>query len=234
MNVLAIAGSPRRHGNTNTLARRFLETAAKRGATTRFVYLNGLQHVHGCAACNACKKRSDRCVLRDDLRTVLDAIERADVVIYASPVYFGDLSGQMKLCFDRHYSFFTSDFACRLKPGKKGLMILAQGGEADEYDDVFPRYRAFLKPSMRFGDVRLVRLCGADGPEAVQSRKGLLSKVDAIAEAWVVSAGGKARRVTARSRRSPSTAPPCRPTQPARPSPTGRASCLAPWRGAPA
>jgi multimeric flavodoxin WrbA len=163
VNVLAVAGSPRRHGNTNTLARRFLETAAKRGATTRFVYLNGLQHVHGCAACNACKKRSDRCVVRDDLRPVLDAIQRADVVVYASPVYFGDLSGQLKLCFDRHYSFFTSDFACRLKPGKKALMILAQGGKANEYAGLFPRYRAFLKLFMRFGDVRLVRECFALG-----------------------------------------------------------------------
>ena len=58
----------------------------------------------------ACKTKLDRCILEDDLTRVLDAVREADVLLLASPVYYGDLSSQMKSFIDRTYSYFVPDF----------------------------------------------------------------------------------------------------------------------------
>ncbi|MCX7935184.1 MAG: NAD(P)H-dependent oxidoreductase, partial [Planctomycetota bacterium] len=69
----------------------------------------------------------DHCVLQDDATPILKEVAAADVVVYATPVYFGDASAQFKLVFDRHYAFVDANFTTRLKPGKKAVMILSQG-----------------------------------------------------------------------------------------------------------
>ena len=94
MQIVAILGSPRK-GNSSAIAGRFLTTAEGLGARTRSFTLNGLSY-RGCQACFACKTGADHCVINDDLAPVLDAIRDADVVVLATPVYFGDVTGQFK------------------------------------------------------------------------------------------------------------------------------------------
>ena len=80
----------------------------------------------GCQGCGGCKTKSQTCILEDDLTPVLQAVRDADLLVLASPVYFGDLSGQLKCFFDRTYSYFNPDFSCRMPPGKRAVMVLIQ------------------------------------------------------------------------------------------------------------
>jgi multimeric flavodoxin WrbA len=95
MKIVSLLGSPRVNGNSAMIARRFCETAEKHGAEVTTYVLNDLQY-RGCQGCFLCKTKLDRCALKDDLTAVLDAIRETDVVVLASPVYFWDISSQMK------------------------------------------------------------------------------------------------------------------------------------------
>lgn len=170
MNVVSLLGSPRSKGNSTAIANRILETAAKGGAKTRSFELNRLNY-RGCQACYACKKGSDECVVQDDLAEVLAAVREADIVVLASPVYYGDITAQLKGFFDRTFSYLAPDYLTnaqpsRLAPGKKLVFVLSQGSPDETlFTDIFPRNKMFLN-WLGFADVQLIRACGI-GPATV-------------------------------------------------------------------
>jgi multimeric flavodoxin WrbA len=184
MKIVAVLGSPRPQGNSNTLARTFLEAARERGAETREFPLNRMKF-QGCQACMACKTQSETCSLVDDLAKVLEAIREADVLVLASPVYFGDLSGQLKAFFDRTYSCINPDFSCRLAAGKKAVMILTQANpDPAQFEDIFPRYERWLK---LYGcdPIRLLRAVGVREAGEVTQQTNLMSQAAALAQELV-------------------------------------------------
>jgi multimeric flavodoxin WrbA len=169
MKILAVLGSPRPQGNSTTLARAFLTAAREKGAETQEFLLNQMDF-KGCQACMTCKTKSDTCSLDDDLTQVLAALKEADVLVLASPVYFGDFSAQMKAFFDRTYSCINPDFSCRLPAGKKAVIILAQANpDPKEFEDIFPRYERWLKHYC-FDGIRLLRATGVAGPGEVSQQ----------------------------------------------------------------
>jgi len=164
MKIVCLLGSPRSNGNSSTIARSFLESAECLGAESRTFELNRLTY-RGCQGCYACKTTLDHCILDDDLTEVLQAVKDADIVVYASPVYYGEISAQLKGFMDRTFSYLVPDYITnpqpsRLPPGKKLLFILTQGQpEASMFADIFPRYDFFLKWG-GFAETRLIRACG--------------------------------------------------------------------------
>ncbi len=164
MKIACVLGSPRREGNSAMIARHFLEKAAVLGAETETFSLNTLSY-RGCQACYACKTKLDRCIVKDDLSLVLDAVQEADVLVLATPTYFGDISGQLKCFIDRTYSYLKPDYLSnsqpsRLAPGKKLLFIITQG-HPDEamFNHVFPLYDRFFR-WYGYEESRLIRACG--------------------------------------------------------------------------
>ena len=170
MKIVCLKGSPRKGGNSSTIADRLMSTAAASGAEARTFELNSLKY-RGCQGCYACKKDLDRCILDDDLTTVLEAVREANIVALASPVYYGDISGQLKCFLDRTFSYLVPDYVTsknpsRLAPGKRLVFILTQGNPDPKlFDDVYPRYDKFLK-WFGFAESRLIRACGI-GPATV-------------------------------------------------------------------
>jgi multimeric flavodoxin WrbA len=170
MKIVSLLGSPRCGGNSTAIAGRLLETAAGLGAETRAFELNRLNY-RGCQGCYACKKTVDHCILQDELTGVLDAVREADVVVLASPVYYGDISGQLKCFIDRTFSYLVPDYVTnpnpsRLPPGKRLVIILTQGNPDPElFADVYPRYDKFLK-WYGFAESHLIRACGI-GPATI-------------------------------------------------------------------
>lgn len=104
MNVLAINGSPRKNWNTATLLGQALEGAASQGAQTELIHLYDLTY-KGCTSCFACKlkdgKSYGKCAYQDDLTPVLEKIEQADAVILGSPIYLGNVTGEMRSLMER-------------------------------------------------------------------------------------------------------------------------------------
>jgi len=184
MKIVAVLGSPRPRGNSSTLARAFLQAAGERGAEITEYLLNDMDY-QGCQGCGACKTKSEICVLEDGLAPVFKAVKEADLLVLASPVYFGDLNGQLKCFFDRTYSFFNPDFSSRVPPGKKAVLILVQANpEETEFADIFPRYRRWLR-MYGYDPIRLLRVTGVREPGEVASQAAALDAAAALARELV-------------------------------------------------
>ena len=184
MKVLCLLGSPRVGGNSALLAERVLRPLRDRGARVETVHLNSLTY-RGCQACRKCKTQHDHCVLDDDLTEVLEHVAAADVVVLASPVYYGDVSGQMKCFIDRTFAFLkpgytTSTSPCRLAPGKRAAMVLTQGAPDESmFQDVFPRYKNFFD-WYGFAEFHLARAVGVHEPGEVESNRAALARAEEV------------------------------------------------------
>jgi multimeric flavodoxin WrbA len=165
MKVVGVLGSPRKKGITTVLAENFFEKARSSGAELELFTLNSLVY-RGCQGCMACKGKRESCILADDMTPVLESVKEADVLVMTTPIYFGEVSSQLKGFIDRTFSylvpgFFSHPEPCRLKPGKDLVFIISQGAEnEDMFNDVYPRYASFFK---WFGfAMHQVRACGLD------------------------------------------------------------------------
>ena len=182
MRVTAIYGSPRLNGNSAALANHMTSLLEKHGATVKKFYLNKMKY-KGCQGCLKCKTGAEKCVLKDDLSEVLDAIPDTDLLLISSAVYFGDVTAQTKGFIDRIYSFYLPEFwlkeyKSRLRPGKKLAFILSQGnGDERFFADIEPKYSAFLK-SLGVQRSFLVRACGVSMPGDAEKRQDLLDQVE--------------------------------------------------------
>ena len=97
--ALGIVGSPRRGGNTETLVDAVLAGAAEAGAQVEKVILDELD-VRPCRACNACRK-TGACVQQDDMAGLLEQMQRSDVWVLGTPVYWWGPTAQFKAFLDR-------------------------------------------------------------------------------------------------------------------------------------
>ncbi len=127
MKIIAISGSPRKKWNTATLLQKALDGAASNGAETELIHLYDLNY-KGCISCFACKtlggKSYGRCAVQDDLTDIFSRVEQADAILLGSPIYFGEISGEMKSFMERllfPYSTYTdppqSLFPRKIKAG---------------------------------------------------------------------------------------------------------------------
>lgn len=187
MKIVSVLGSPRENANSSTIANHFCTTAEKLGAEVKTFVLNNMKY-RGCQGCMACKTKLDKCILEDDLTEVLEAIRETDVLVLASPVYYWDVSGQLKCFLDRTFSYLVPNFATnpvksRLVPGKKLVMILSQNNpDEGSFANIFPKFDSFFK-SYGFSDNRVIRACGVSAPGEVVSREEVMNLAEKAAEA---------------------------------------------------
>ena len=104
MKLIAVCGSARKQGNTAKMLHQVIEGAQSAGAETEYVNLFDL-HYMDCISCYACKLKGGKsyahCTLHDELKPLLERIEKSDALVLGSPVYYGNLSGQMRSFTDR-------------------------------------------------------------------------------------------------------------------------------------
>jgi len=102
MNVLAINGSPRgQFGNTEVILKPFLEGCIEAGARVETIYLKDkdIKHCSGCFTCWT--KTPGKCIYKDDMQELHEKISNADIMVYATPLYYYTVTGLMKDFMDR-------------------------------------------------------------------------------------------------------------------------------------
>lgn len=138
MKAIGVNGSPRKTWNTATLLGKALEGAASRGARTETYHLYDLTF-KGCVSCFACKtiggKSYGRCAREDDLTPILRALDEVDIVIMASPIYFGTVTGEMRSFMERlifPYMTYTDPPESLFPPGKLRTGFIYTLGATEE------------------------------------------------------------------------------------------------------
>ncbi len=140
MQILTLLGSPRKHGNTDGVLRRFEVLAAGLGhAVTRMNILD--YDVAGCLGCDNCQGglADFGCVQSDDAEEILGQIRAADLAVYAAPVYCWNVPAQFKALIDRHYctvKWEAGEVVARLLEGKRCALLLTCGGDATSNADL--------------------------------------------------------------------------------------------------
>ncbi|ADD67030.1 NADPH-dependent FMN reductase [Denitrovibrio acetiphilus DSM 12809] len=146
MKAIAICGSPRKNGNTETMLNKVLSPLNDAGWETELVKIGG-KPVRGCLACGKCYERKNkRCIIESDcINDCLEKIFAADAVILGSPTYFTDVTSEMKGLLDR--TGFVSQANGHLLKGKIGAAVVAvrRGGATHVYDTI---NHMFLMSSM--------------------------------------------------------------------------------------
>jgi multimeric flavodoxin WrbA len=126
MKILGLVGSPRKDSNTDLLVSAILAGAAKNKHTTEKLYLYSVD-ISPCVDCRVCKKGSLQCALKDGMQTLYPKLEKADVVVFGTPLYWYGPSAKMKLLLDRFRPFIASK---KLK-GKKAVLVVPSEEGAD-------------------------------------------------------------------------------------------------------
>ncbi|MBY8998817.1 MAG: flavodoxin family protein [Candidatus Thorarchaeota archaeon] len=124
--VLGIVGSPRIGGNTETLVDTILASAVERGASSDKVILTQLD-IAPCQACNACR-RTGSCIHEDDMEKLVSLMEKSDVWILGTPIYWWGPTAQFKTFLDRWYGVDQRHFQ-----GKQIIAAIPMGGKDDHY-----------------------------------------------------------------------------------------------------
>jgi len=104
--VLIVSASPRKGGNSELLAGEFACGAVEAGHQVEAVYLRDME-LNFCKGCLACQKTC-RCVISDGASAVLDRVHHADVLVFATPIYYYAVCGQLKTFLDRMNPLFAA------------------------------------------------------------------------------------------------------------------------------
>ena len=176
MNVLIFNGSPRK-GNTLT-AIRAIEKGIEGRADAAEINVTRIEtegkNIIPCKACNACGCMS-RCIFADDSPEINEAVEAADAIIFATPVYWWGVTAQLKLVIDKFYAR-----ASRLGKGKKIATVVI--GEAELED---PEYEIIQKQFACIADyleweIVFAKSISADKPKDLSENAEVLAELEAF------------------------------------------------------
>ena len=114
MRLLAIAGSPRRGGNTDVLLEKFVEGALGAGAEVKTMTPCALK-IEGCRHCDACLMKG-LCQIQDDMQGVYQELEAADRLVIATPLQFMSVPSQLKALIDRCQALWVRKYILKIPP----------------------------------------------------------------------------------------------------------------------
>lgn len=156
MKILAIVGSPRLKGNTDYLVEQALGEAAKLGAETEKLILSRYE-MKPCLGHEDCAS-FETCLQQDDMHWILDRFCEADAVILATPVYYYNVSAQMKAFIDRNY--FLYNHALKPKARAVGVIVVA---DSAGIEDTMHTLKLFINESLDVKKGSIFTVCGYAG-----------------------------------------------------------------------
>ena len=125
--VLIIETSLRSGSNSDILAESFAKGAKDAGNDVEVVSLKG-KKINFCSGCFACQKIG-KCIIDDDANDITEKILEAEVIVWATPIYYYEMSGQMKTMIDRANSLYPRDYRFR------EVYLLTTAAEDETYTD---------------------------------------------------------------------------------------------------
>ncbi len=126
MKITVITGSAHKHGTSSLLVDSFIRGAGEAGHKV-FRFDAAQKQVSPCLGCDTCQTKGKGCVWKDDMRELNPRLLEADVIVFASPIYYYNLTAQIKAVIDR---FYANNAA--LQGNKKAIMMLTMADNSEE------------------------------------------------------------------------------------------------------
>ncbi len=177
MNILALVGSPRKNGNSAVLVKEMLKDFDQAQVST--IQLNDM-NIRGCQACMYCRTHPG-CMQQDDMQRVYPEIEKADLVIFAFPVYMWQMTAQMKLCVDRMFAYYKEAFNSPFYKGKKAIMAVCCGAEEEAFAPYIEQTRKMIE-FIGFESCQSIVFGEAGAPGDVANQKDKLEEARKMVE----------------------------------------------------
>jgi multimeric flavodoxin WrbA len=136
-NILILTGSPRKGGNSNLLADAFIAGARQSGHTT-VKYRAAEKNIKGCKACKTCFSKGIACSFPDDFNELAPLLEQADMVVFATPLYWFSFPTQLKAAIDKLYSFLIGKRTLKIK--ECVLLVCGVAEDEAEYEGIVKSY----------------------------------------------------------------------------------------------
>lgn len=165
--VLGLAGSPRRHGNSENLLDAALDAARAAGASARKLAVAELA-VTPCRGCNACSLTGE-CVIRDRMGEMYEAFDGADALLVASPVFFATVPAVLKAVYDRCQPYWARVHVLKQPPPPKrpaGVLLVRGGGDPFGFRSALEPTKSVLAV-VGFEVVHVHKVEGVDSPSDI-------------------------------------------------------------------
>lgn len=179
MKLTAVLGSPRQGGNTDILLTRALGGAKAKGIVFEKIILNDL-NIRPCQECASCLK-TGICRIQDDMAVLYKKFDESDIIIVASPIFFGSVSSQTKIMVDRMQCYWARKFVLKKNPDKKnrkGAFVSCGGLETEGY---FKCARKVVNIFFKVQDIEYAEELFASG---VDKKGDILKHEDILLEAY--------------------------------------------------
>jgi multimeric flavodoxin WrbA len=168
-NIVVLTGSPRKGGNTEKLADAFIAGAQQSGHTT-VKYSTADKRIKGCIDCKTCFSKGTACSIPDDFNELAPLLEQADLVVFATPLYWFSFPTQLKAAIDKFYAFVIGKRALRIKE----CVLLVCGGDKEEekYEGIILSYR-LIADFLGWKDSGTIIVPGLHDKDAILKTDGL-------------------------------------------------------------
>ncbi len=151
MKIITLQGSPRKKGNTAKVLSWVEEELIALGHDVESIFLN-TKNLKGCLACGKCKEQPDTvgCIQKDDIPEILEKMTRANLVIFASPLYFWGVSAQLKTVIDRTFSLYVDyhqpGHASLIDGQRQALLVTGAGPYENNAETTFTAFGRMQNP----------------------------------------------------------------------------------------
>jgi len=177
--VLGIGFSPRKGGNSDIVLQWALQGARKAGAKTKKIFVRDFQ-VNPCKNCSSCEDTGE-CEQKDDFSVFSSAMDKADIVVISSPVYFLNVPAQAKALIDRFQIYWLRKYCLHQRPPRENrpaMIIMVAGSDGKK---IFEGTRATVSSFLYTAGfkTRVVhKVGGVDEKGEVRKLKGLRKKIE--------------------------------------------------------
>ena len=177
--ILVVHSSPRKKGNSNTLANGIIKGAESAGADVESIYLHGMD-ISPCNACYACQKKDSKgCAIDDEMQTIYPKLVECDTWVIASPVYWFNMSAQTKLFMDRCFALLAytdNPFA-----GKR-VAIAMSYGDTDPFNSGCINALRSFQDAFNYVGAKMVGMVygSAEAPGEIESNADLMQRAESL------------------------------------------------------
>jgi multimeric flavodoxin WrbA len=168
-NILVLTGSSRKGGNSGRLADAFIAGARQAGHTI-VKYTTADKKIKGCLQCMKCFSKGEACSVPDDFNALAPHVEQADVIVFATPLYWFSFPAQLKAALDKFFSFLIGKRTLKIKE----CALLVCGGDTDEskFEGIIRSYQ-LIAGHMKWKDTGTIIVPGVFAKDDILRTDGL-------------------------------------------------------------